>query len=127
MIRTETIVRYRLCHFSVLLDCSANSRHNTALPDGTPFRKAPLVKVQADRVHLIDGAIKASFEVPMRTKRFSDMSCPSLLCSHLDRLEVVDIGLIEEHISDRSCLFVNLVRVAGQDDPLCDDAGRVHP
>ena len=42
----------------------------------------------------------------------------------MDGLEVLDVLVVEEHVADGDDLLVDLVRVTGKDDTLCNNAGR---
>ena len=81
-----------------------------------PFRETPLVQVQTDGIHLIDGSIKGCFEVAVSTERFFDMTGPATFGPKLNRLKVLDIFSVEEQVPNRRRLFVNLARVTGQND-----------
>lgn len=68
-----------------------------------PLWVAPLVEVHADRVHLVDRAVEAGLEVAVRAQGLADEPRPALLRLELDRLEVVDVGPVEE-LCDRGRL-----------------------
>lgn len=61
----------------------------------------------------------------MRTERFVNVTDAAFLCTKLYRLEVVDIGLVEEEISDSCRLLVHFVRMSSQNDAFRDNAGGI--
>jgi hypothetical protein len=59
------------------------------------------------------------------TESFSDVTDSASFRSELHGLEVFDIFSVEEEVSDRSSLLVNLERVTGEDYSLGSDSSRV--
>lgn len=64
-------------------------------------------------------------EVSMCPQRLDYVPDSPELGVQLDRLEVVDVVPVEEHVSDRGCLFVDFEWMASEDYALGDDAGGV--
>lgn len=91
----------------------------------TNLRELTLVQIHADSVHLLDGAVEVRLEIAVRTQSFLDVTRATVLGMKLHRLEVGDILTVEEHVPDSRSLLVHLVRVAGENDALGNDACRI--
>lgn len=64
-------------------------------------------------------------EVTMCAQALLDVTRPSTFRSQLNGFEVLNIRLVEEHVSDRSSLLVNLERMTSQDNAFGRDSSRV--
>lgn len=89
--------------------------------DPTHLGELPLVQVHTNSIHLTDRCVKVCLEVSVRAEGFGDVTDFSVLCVQLDRLEVLDVVPLEEHVSDGGGLFVDLERMAGKNNSLGDD------
>lgn len=60
----------------------------------------------------------------MRAQTLLNVTTAAAFRPELQGGEPFDIGAVEEHVADRDELLVDFVRVARENDPLCDDARR---
>lgn len=91
----------------------------------THLGELPLVQAHTNRVHLLHRPVEVRLEVPMSSQGLGDMTGTPKLGVQLDRLEIVDVVPVKEHVSERGRLLVDLDGVAGEDDALGDDPGGV--
>ena len=82
----------------------------------------PLVQANRHRIHGVNLAIERRLEVTMGTQALLDETAPPTARPQRQALEPPDVAVVEEHVAHGDDALVDLVRVAGEDDALGDDA-----
>ena len=82
----------------------------------------PLIQTNRHSIHRINLAIKGRLKVSMRTQTLLDESAPTPARPKRQTLKPPYISVVEEHVPHRHNALVDLVRVAGENDALGDDA-----
>src|ERR1700744_1549149 len=81
-------------------------------------RQNTLVQTDPPRVLRVDLRIEGSLEVTVGTQALLDETTAAPTGPQLQSLEPVDVLGVEEHVSNRHDLLVDLVRVASEDGTL---------